>query len=80
VITSLLKITGMTCNRCVNHVSEALRAVPGVVAVEVSLVEQRAKIVHDPQLSEPPILLAAVEGAGYSASDPDAPEPADPLA
>lgn len=61
-----LRITGMTCNGCVRHVEKALRAVPGVTAVEVSLPEGRAKIVHE-DAAGVPALLAAVESAGYSA-------------
>lgn len=37
-------------------------------AVEVMLVDQKAKVVHDPERSPLPILIAAVEGAGYAAS------------
>lgn len=61
-----LDINGMTCNGCVKHLDQALRAVPGVTAVEVSLAEHRAKIVHDPEQSPLPTLVAAVEGAGFS--------------
>jgi copper chaperone CopZ len=68
VITSLLRVNGMTCNGCVKHVEGALRAIPGVAAVEVLLVDQKAKVVHDPERSPLPILLAAIEGAGYDAS------------
>jgi copper chaperone len=71
VITSLLRITGMTCNGCVKHVDAALRAIPGVAAVEVLLVDQKAKVIHDPERSPLPILIAAVEGAGYSAAAAD---------
>jgi copper chaperone CopZ len=63
VITTL-DINGMTCNGCVKHVDQAIRAVPGVTAVEVTLPDHRARIVHDPELSLPS-LVAAVEGAGY---------------
>ncbi len=62
-----LAITGMTCNGCVKHVDKALRAVPGVSAVEISLAENRAKVVHDPEESPIPALIAAVESAGYPA-------------
>jgi copper chaperone len=58
----------MTCNGCVKHVDAALRQVPGVAAVEVLLVDQKAKVVHDPEKSPLPILIAAVAGAGYEAS------------
>jgi copper chaperone CopZ len=66
VITTLA-ITGMTCNGCVKHVDQALRGVPGVSAVEVSLGEHRAKVVHDPDQAPVAALLAAIDGAGYSA-------------
>jgi copper chaperone CopZ len=68
VITSLLRVTGMICNGCVKHVDAALRQIPGVAAVEVLLVDQKAKVVHDPERSPVPILVAAVEGAGYEAA------------
>lgn len=57
----------MTCNNCVRHVDKALRAVPGVTAVEVSLPDQTAKIVHA-DTTQVPALVAAVESAGYDAS------------
>ena len=64
-----LRITGMTCNGCVRHVDKALRAVRGVTAVEVSLPEQLAKVVHDESIGEA-ALVAAVESAGYEAVAP----------
>ena len=60
----------MTCNGCVRHVDAALRAVPGVAAVEVSLAEHRAKVVHDPERSPVERLVAAVDRAGYQAAPP----------
>jgi copper chaperone CopZ len=56
----------MSCNNCVRHVDQALRAVPGVTAVEVSLPEQRAKVEHTGEVALP-ALIAAVESAGYEA-------------
>ena len=55
----------MTCNGCVKHVDRALRAVPGVSAVEVRLAEAKAKVVHEAAI---PALIAAVETAGYHAT------------
>jgi copper chaperone CopZ len=69
VITTL-RIDGMTCNRCVQHVEAALRALPGVSAVEVELAGSRAKVVHDPEHSPLTSLIGAVEDAGYTASAP----------
>jgi copper chaperone len=65
VITTL-SIAGMTCNNCVRHVGDALRALPGVTAVEVSLPERRASVTHGD--IEPAVLVAAVESAGYDAT------------
>ena len=60
-MTTTLRIIGMTCNGCVRHVDKALRAVPGVTAVEVALPDQ-ATIVGDADLAA---LAAAVSDAGY---------------
>src|SRR5689334_9543982 len=66
VITTL-RITGMTCNGCVRHVDQALRGVPGVSSVEVSLANGTAKVVHD-ESAALPAMVAAVESAGYEAA------------
>jgi copper chaperone CopZ len=66
-VVTTLRITGMTCNGCVKHVGKALRGVPGVTAVEVSLPDGTAKIVHE-ESAAVPALVAAVESAGYEAS------------
>ena len=42
--TTNLKISGMTCNSCVSHVEDALRAVHGVKSVAVDLQTGRAKV------------------------------------
>lgn len=54
----------MTCNGCVRHVEKALRAIPGVTAVEVDLAKGTAKVVHE-ESARVPALVAAVESAGY---------------
>ena len=59
-----LAIRGMTCGNCVKHVDAALRAVPGVTAVVVSLPGE-ATITHTGERAQ---LVAAVEKAGYDAS------------
>ncbi len=64
-MVTTLRIIGMTCNGCVKHVDKALRSLPGVSAVEVSLADHHARVVHDPQQSPVPGLVAAVEAAGY---------------
>ncbi|HEY5947014.1 MAG TPA: heavy metal-associated domain-containing protein [Kofleriaceae bacterium] len=66
-MVTTLRISGMTCNGCVRHVDKALRAVPGVTAVEVSLPDGAAKVVHD-ESAAMAALVAAVESAGYEAA------------
>jgi copper chaperone CopZ len=69
VVTNLA-ISGMTCNGCVKHVEAALRGVDGVTAVQVDLAGAKAKVVHDPERSPVPRLIAAVVEAGYEATGP----------
>jgi copper chaperone CopZ len=67
MIETSLRITGMTCGNCVRHVTEALRGVPGVGAVDVKLADARATVTHDPGKAPIAALIAAVEDAGYQA-------------
>src|SRR2546422_6224441 len=61
-----LSITGMTCSNCARHVTEALRNVPGVIAVNVSLDASEATVTWAPGANENvPALLRAVEEEGY---------------
>ena len=70
MVETTLRVTGMTCGNCVKHVTQALRDVPGVTAVDVALAEQRARVTHDPARAPVPALVAAVEAAGYEATAP----------
>ena len=62
-----LRISGMTCNHCVQHVTRALRGVGGVAQVEVDLGAGRAMVDHGDQTTLAS-LIGAVESAGYAAS------------
>lgn len=64
-MVTTLRITGMTCNRCVNHVGEALRALPGVTQATVDLAQGTARIDHDHATQSEAALRAAVAAAGY---------------
>ena len=63
--TDLLKITGMTCGGCVSNVMHALRAIPGVNDVKVSLSAGEATVQYDERLASPDQLKSAVKVAGY---------------
>lgn len=59
-----LKVTGMSCGHCVGAVERALRAVPGVEAVQVSLEGGRARVQGQ---ADADALVAAVKEEGYGA-------------
>lgn len=63
--TTVFTITGMTCDNCVHHVTEAIKGVAGVTATEVSLAENSAKVEGDFDAAK---IVAAVEEEGYEAS------------
>ncbi len=70
--TERMKVAGMTCGGCTSKVTRALKAVPGVDAVNVSLPAGEATVNYDETLTSPDDLKAAVRGAGYDAGVPGA--------
>jgi copper chaperone CopZ len=58
-------ITGMTCDNCVHHVTEAIKNVAGVKTTDVSLATNSAKIEGD---FDAKAIIAAVEEEGYEAA------------
>jgi len=64
----VLQIEGMTCALCVTRVEKALVKMPGVMSASVNLATERATV---QALSTVPalVLKAAVEKAGYGATD-----------
>lgn len=63
--TEQFKVTGMTCGGCTSKVSHALKTMPGVNDVKVSLSAGEATVQYDERLTSPDQLKSAVEGAGY---------------
>ena len=61
--TKTLKIKGMTCEHCVNNVTNAINEVAGASA-KVSLKDNQAIVSYDRELSNI-ALRKAVEDAGY---------------
>ena len=61
-MTTVISIEGMMCPRCVAHVDKALKAVPGVETVVVSLENNNATVTGT---ADKEALSAAVTEAGY---------------
>lgn len=60
-----LNVTGMTCGGCASNVANALKAIPGVDDVVVSLSTGEAAVRYDEHLTSLDQLKSAVKGAGY---------------
>lgn len=65
-----LAIAGMSCASCVGRVERALMRLPGVLAAEVNLATERARVRVAAGAAGPGELAAAVEAAGYGAALP----------
>jgi copper chaperone len=63
--TEHLKVTGLSCGGCVSRVIGALKAVPGIGDVTLSLATGEARVQYDEHLSSPTKMIAAVNTAGY---------------
>lgn len=67
---TLLDVEGMTCSSCVRHVTTALRQLPGIAEVEVSLADGTVRIAHDPDGASTGEMIAALDAAGYASHPP----------
>ena len=65
--TVTLQIDNMTCGSCPYIVKAALTAIPGVIAVEVSLAAKTAIVTFDDQLAGVDALTTAVTDSGFPA-------------
>ena len=66
-----LKVTGMTCEVCVNSVTQALKKIMGVPKVIVSLKTGEATVEFDDKLTTTEQLKSAVIDAGYGVDASD---------
>lgn len=57
-------VEGMTCNHCVNHVTEALEELEGVIKAEVSLESKTAVIEMSTEVKDEDIKFA-IDDVGY---------------
>ena len=64
-----LRIDGMTCASCVARVEKALKSVPGVLQASVNLATSTALVTRLGGSAPMPALLAAVQRAGYEATE-----------
>jgi len=61
-------VSGMTCNNCARHVTEAIQAVPGVASASVTLDSGRARVRWSPNATpDAGAVVRAIGEAGYGA-------------
>lgn len=61
-----LKVSGMTCGNCVQHVQQALESVSGVKKAVADLDTGQATVTH--KGADTAAMVAAVQEAGYDAT------------
>ncbi|KAK0748012.1 hypothetical protein B0T21DRAFT_277271 [Apiosordaria backusii] len=65
--TTTLKVEGMTCGACTSAVEAGFKGVDGVGNVSVSLVMERAVVMHDPQRISAEQIREIIEDRGFDA-------------
>ncbi|GAB1310187.1 Cu(2+)-transporting P-type ATPase [Madurella fahalii] len=82
MVTTTLKVEGMTCGACTSSVEAGFKGVDGVGSVSVSLVMERAVVMHDPQRISADRIREIIEDRGFDAEvlSTDLPSPVAPRA
>jgi copper chaperone CopZ len=65
--TVKLKITGMTCAGCSNHVATILKAIDGIVEQKIEYPGDLATIKYNPAKTSVANIITAIEKLGYKA-------------
>ncbi|RFU34325.1 hypothetical protein B7463_g2021, partial [Scytalidium lignicola] len=67
VVTTTVAIEGMTCGACTSAVDGGFKDVDGVLQFNISLLAERAVIVHDPTKLSPEKIAEIIEDRGFDA-------------
>ncbi|MFJ7437817.1 heavy metal translocating P-type ATPase [Methylorubrum thiocyanatum] len=74
--TTRLRVTGMDCASCAAKVEAAVRRLPDIAQVQVSVAAETLAVRHGPG-TDARAIADTVRGLGYGAEDPDAVTPGD---
>ncbi|PHH88254.1 hypothetical protein CDD83_7782 [Cordyceps sp. RAO-2017] len=76
--TTTLRVSGMTCGACTSAVEAGFKGVDGVGSVSVSLVMERAVVMHNPELISAEQVREIIDDRGFDAEvlATDLPSPA----
>ncbi|TID26794.1 putative copper-transporting atpase protein [Venturia nashicola] len=67
ILTTTVAISGMTCGACTSAVEEGFRELDGLIQFNISLLAERAIIVHDPEKITAAQIAEIVEDRGFDA-------------
>ncbi|KAK3670137.1 Cu(2+)-transporting P-type ATPase [Recurvomyces mirabilis] len=67
-MTTTIAIEGMTCGACTSAVEGGFKDLDGLVQFNISLLAERAVIVHDPEKLTPAQIAEIIEDRGFDAS------------
>ncbi|EMC98732.1 hypothetical protein BAUCODRAFT_64449 [Baudoinia panamericana UAMH 10762] len=67
LLTTTVAIEGMTCGACTSAVEGGFRDVPGVAQFNISLLAERAVILHDPERLTTAQIMEIIEDRGFDA-------------
>ena len=67
VATTTVAIEGMTCGACTSAVEGGFKDLPGLIKFSVSLLAERAVVVHDPRKLSPDQIAEIIEDRGFDA-------------
>ncbi|KAK6338822.1 hypothetical protein TWF696_009630 [Orbilia brochopaga] len=66
--TTTVSVDGMTCGACTSAVEKGFAGMVGIVSVEISLLMNRAVIVHDATLVSTQTIIDTIEDRGFDAA------------
>ncbi|KAI7278844.1 heavy metal translocatin [Hortaea werneckii] len=67
-VTTTVAIEGMTCGACTSAVEGGFNDLPGLVQFNISLLAERAVIVHDPEKLTTAQIVETIEDRGFDAT------------
>lgn len=67
LVTTTVAIEGMTCGACTSAVEGGFKEMDGLVQFNISLLAERAVIVHDPEKLSTAQIVEAIEDRGFDA-------------
>ncbi|TKX25819.1 ATPase-like protein 6 [Elsinoe australis] len=67
LVTTTVKVGGMTCGACTSAIEKGFHGVEGVKTFNVSLLSERAVVEHDPLLLSPEKVVEMIDDCGFDA-------------